>query len=193
MPDSLQRIIGEIAAYISGLNPREKALVGLLLSLSLLYSAVLAFDLSEAARVDLEEAREELEAARAAENDTEGEVERLVAARIAEVAPNAFQAATHLIARARFQSSLERVGREAGVAQLKISMVEELAGQGDIRLARASLEGEYDERAFVKLLEQLSSLDKLTFVTAAGADIDAARWFRLVVEAPVMQTSGAAP
>jgi hypothetical protein len=193
MPDSLQRILGEIVAYVAGLNAREKALVGLLLSLSLLYGAVWAFDLSEAARTKLEDAREELQAARAAENDTEGEVERVVAARVAEVTPNAFQAATHLIARARFQSSLERAGREAGVAQLKISMVEELTGQGDIRLARATLEGQYDELAFVKLLEQLSTLDKLTFVTAAGADIDAAQWFRLVVEAPVMQASGTAP
>jgi hypothetical protein len=60
-------------------------------------------------------------------------------------------------------------------------------------MARATVEGQYDASVFVRLLEQLSALDKLTFVTAAGADSEAARWFRLVLEAPVMQMPDKAP
>jgi hypothetical protein len=193
MPGTLKQILGEIAAYLSALNPREKALTGLLLSLSLLYGAVLTFDLSEAARADLEAAREDLAAAQAVENDSDGEVQRILAERIAQMTPNTFRGATHLIARAGFQSALERAGREAGVMQLRISMVEDLEGKGDIRMARATVEGQYDASVFVRLLEQLSALDKLTFVTAAGADSEAARWFRLVLEAPVMQMPDKAP
>ncbi len=126
--------------------------------------------------------------------DTNGaDTKRLVDERLKTLASVTFQDSTHLIARARFQSALEKVGRDAGVLQLKVSMAEDLIGEGDVRLAKATLEGQYDPRSFVGVLERLASLSQITFVTAAGADMDAANWFRLVIEAPLMLSdSGAA-
>ncbi len=49
MPSTLQRLVNDAIAYLAALNSRERALLSLLLCVTLAYGAVRVFDLQEEA------------------------------------------------------------------------------------------------------------------------------------------------
>ncbi|MEE4212739.1 MAG: hypothetical protein V2I43_26130 [Parvularcula sp.] len=184
---ALRRQLRELLA-----DPRQRALLGLLLLLLLLQIVFALGDQKAALKTELARLQaERLRAEALAEAARDQDVSAAAAEAMAEARGLAYEAPTFALARLKAEQDLTRLLTASGLSGAQLRAEPEPTGEGAIRILRLTAEGRLEWSKMLAFLRALAESGKGVRVEGFALAPGAAQQFRLELSVPLMEGSAA--
>jgi hypothetical protein len=190
MGDQLSSLRAQFRTLMA--DPRQRALLGLLLVVVLIQLVFSLSDRNAALRATLTGLQtERLRAEALAEAAKDQDISAAAAEAMAEARALSYRAPTFALARLKAEQDIARSVTASGLAGAQVRADGELTGEGSIRFLAVTVEGRLDWPAMLDFLGTLAASGQGVRVEGFALAQGAARQFRLELSVPLMEGGGA--